>query len=339
MNQQHPDVLVHTVVSGKFRRYHTLSFWRQLINVRTIVLPNIIDAFKIGFGTVQSVYKLLRWKPDVIFAKGGFVCLPVGIAARLLRIPLVIHDSDTHPGLTSRILSRWAVSIGTGAPLENYNYPKSKSYFVGIPVATNLRPVTTSKQRELKQELGFSAEQPLVVVTGGGLGAKRINDTTVAVLDDLLDICAVFLVTGAHQYDELKEVAKHYTKEELRLQPHVPSNQFVNILAAADVVVSRAGATTMLELAALAKPTILIPNARLTGGHQTKNAAMYEQGRAAVVLSEEELIASPRLLVDVLGSLLNNGKERQRLTKAIHEFATPHAARDMAALVVAARKR
>ncbi len=339
MHQQHPDVSVHTIISGKFRRYHNLSLWRQLVNVRTIVLPNIIDSFKIAAGTLESVYKLLRWKPDVVFAKGGFVCLPAGVAARVLGIPLVIHDSDTHAGLTSRILSRWAVSIGTGAPLENYSYPKAKTHFVGIPVATGLAPVSKQKQTELQKQFGMDSTRPLVVVTGGGLGAKRINDTTVAVIDNLLSICNVFLVTGSAQYDSLKDVTKHYSKSQFRIEPHVPSSEFVQALAAADIVVSRAGATTMLEMAALAKPTILIPNARLTGGHQVKNARAYEKGRAAVVLSEEELVVSPNLLVDTIGSLLHNPKELQRLASSVHAFATPHAARDMAALVIAARKR
>ena len=107
---------VQTIYSGKFRRYNNVSLWRQVTRP-SIVLFNIRDFFLVAIGFVQSVVKLLFWRPDVIFTKGGFVCLPVGMAAKLLGIPLVIHDSDAHPGLTNRILATWATTIATGEPL------------------------------------------------------------------------------------------------------------------------------------------------------------------------------------------------------------------------------
>ena len=88
--------------------------------------------FFVGCGFVQSLVKLLIWRPDVVFTKGGFVCLPVGLSAKILGIPLVIHDSDAHPGLTNRILAKWAKSIGTGAPLKHYPYPAAITRYVGI---------------------------------------------------------------------------------------------------------------------------------------------------------------------------------------------------------------
>ena len=121
---------VQPIFSGKLRRYHTLPLWRQLLRPVTIVFPNLRDIFFVVCGFVQSFFKLLVWRPDVVFTKGGYVCLPVGLAAKILRIPLVIHDSDAHPGLTNRVLSRWATAIATGAPLEYYPYPKKISRYV-----------------------------------------------------------------------------------------------------------------------------------------------------------------------------------------------------------------
>ncbi len=337
MREQHSDVQIRTVVAGKFRRFHAIPIWTQLANFRSIVLPNTIDVFKIGIGTIQSLCRLVWWRPDVIFAKGGFVCLPVGIAAHILRIPLVIHDSDTHPGLTSRVLSRWAVSIGTGAPLENYNYPASKAHFVGIPVSKQLVVLGVSQRAALKQELGLSS-RPLVLITGGGLGAKRINDATVAVADRLVADCTTLLVCGVGQYSELQDAVTHLSAKDFKLVPHVVSSEFVRLLSAADIVVSRAGATTMLELAALAKPTILIPNARLTGGHQLKNANAYEKKHAAVIVNDEALETEPDVLATAIHELLADTSMRERLATAIHQFATPHAARDMARLILAAKK-
>lgn len=329
-------ITVETIVAGKLRRYSKLSMVKQLLRFRTIVLPNIIDMGKLSIGTVQSVVKLIIWRPDVVFSKGGFVCLPVGIAARLLRIPVVIHDSDAHPGLTSRILSRWAVKIATGAPLKYYSYPKEKTKYVGVPVASNVTPFTPTKQRKTKQELGFNEHEPLVVVTGGGLGAATINETTIKLLPELLKITSVALIAGDAHAIEIKKIVK--PGKNFQVHGYLPSEAMQQMLGAADIVVSRAGATTLLELAALAKPSIIIPNAYLTGGHQVKNAAVYKQAKAVVVLEDERVEARPSELFDAINTTLLNKATMRQLSENIHEFAKPEAAKQMARMIVEAAK-
>lgn len=325
-------IKVESIIAGKLRRYHKLSVVHQLMQVRTIVLPNVIDSFKLIAGTVQSIGKLLVWRPDVVFSKGGFVCLPVGVAARILRIPLVIHDSDAHPGLTSRILSRWAQAIATGAPLKYYNYPKDRSHYVGIPVASSAKPFTTAQQRETKEALGFSEHEPLIVITGGGLGATAINDAVVKVMDDLLSFSSVALIAGNDNVAEI--TTKVGKRKNLQIHGYVSPDTMQRMLGAADIVVSRAGATTLLELAALAKPSIIVPNAILTGGHQTKNAAVYKQAKAVVVLEDARLRAEPLSLVDAINATLLNKATMKQLSANIHEFAKPNAAKDMVKLIV-----
>lgn len=327
-------VKVEPIVAGKLRRYHKLSVVSQLLQFRTIVLPNIIDGFKLVVGFVQSIGKLLAWRPDVVFSKGGFVCLPVGVAAKLLKIPLVIHDSDAHPGLTSRILSRWADVIATGAPLKHYNYPKSKSHYIGIPVAATAKPFSAANQRAAKQKLGFDVHEPLVVITGGGLGAAAINEAVLASLEDLLQFTSVALVAGKNHADELRERAGK--RPNLQIHGYLSPDSMQRLLGAADIVVSRAGATTLLELAALAKPSIIIPNENLTGGHQLKNAAVYKQAKAIVLLDDATLKQSPLALVDAINATLLNREVLKRLSKNIHTFAKPDAAKDMARLIVGA---
>lgn len=329
-------VKVEPIVAGKLRRYNELSMTRQLLRFRTIVIPNIIDGFKLIAGTVQSLAKLLWWRPDVVFSKGGFVCLPVGVAARILHIPLVVHDSDAHPGLTSRILARWATSIATGAPLKHYNYPKDRSFYVGIPVAASAKPLTATKQRETKQKLGFDQHEPLVVITGGGLGATSLNEATVAVMDDLLSFSSVALIAGRAHVDEVQAATSKHSN--LQVHGYLSPDSMQEMLGAADIVVSRAGATTLLELAALAKPSIIVPNEHLTGGHQLKNAAVYKQAKAIVVLDDAEMQARPLSLVDVINATLLNKDTMKRLSANIHEFAKPNAAKDVAKLIVGAIK-
>jgi UDP-N-acetylglucosamine--N-acetylmuramyl-(pentapeptide) pyrophosphoryl-undecaprenol N-acetylglucosamine transferase len=327
-------IKVQPIVAGKLRRYHKLSVIRQLLQVRTIVAPNIVDGFKLGIGTIQSIGMLLWWRPDVIFSKGGFVCLPVGVAAHVLRIPLVIHDSDAHPGLTSRILSRWAKVIATGAPLKHYNYPKSRSHYVGIPVMSAAKPYSAAKQRETKEKLGFSQHEPLVVITGGGLGAASLNDAVIKVLDDLLAFTSVALVAGKANIEVLDQTVKK--RSNLQIHGYLPPDFMHEMLGAADVVVSRAGATTLLELAALAKPSIIVPNEHLTGGHQVKNAAVYKQAKAIVVVEDTQLVSNPLTLVDAINATLLNKQTMKKLSANIHEFAKPNAAKDMAKLIIGA---
>ncbi len=327
-------IKVEPIIAGKLRRYYKLSIFRQLLQLRTIVVPNIIDVFKMLAGTVQSFVKLLLWRPDVVFSKGGFVCLPVGVAARLLKIPIVIHDSDAHPGLTSRVLARWATTIATGAPLKHYSYPKDKSHYIGIPVASTAKPYPPSKQRETKKGLGFNEHEPLIVITGGGLGAKSINDAAAHVMTDLLGFTSVALVAGKANEGELSEkLGKH---KNLQIHGYVSPDTMQKMLGAADIVVSRAGATTLLELAALAKPSIIVPNERLTGGHQVKNAAVYKQAKSIVLLEDATLQAEPLSLVDAINATLLNKEAMKRLSTNIHEFAKPNAAKDMMKLIVEA---
>lgn len=324
---------VEMIFSGKFRRYHSLSKWYALHP--GILFPNVIDMFKVFVGFVQSFFKLLSSRPDVIFMKGGFVCLPVGYAARVLLIPIVIHDSDAHPGLTNRLLAPFAKMIGTGAPLEYYNYPKGKSRYVGIPIDEKFRVYSEDERKLLKQSLGFDASRPLLVVTGGGLGASRINDAVIESLDTLLKVTSVFLISGKGDYDRL--VGSVGRSEVLRIEPFISSGM-AEVLAAADIVVARAGATTLLELAALAKPTIIIPNARLTAGHQVKNAKVYQDSFAAIVMKEEEL--------DTAGALSQKVRDMLMAPNILNDlgtnfakFAKPAAAKDMAQMVLECANR
>ena len=273
----------------------------------------------------------------MVFTKGGYVCLPVGFAAKVLGIPLVIHDSDAHPGLTNRVLSKWASAIATGAPLEYYKYPVAISRYVGIPIAKEFHPFTKNQVESARAQWGIAPDRPLIVVTGGGLGAQRINDTVALVLDDLLKIGSVILIAGSAQYDDMRALVPSDSRH-FQLHPFVSSGM-AELLGAADVVITRAGMTTILELAALAKPTILIPNGKLTGGHQLKNAEVYRAKDAAVIVNEDDMIENPKLLVDAVHTVLDNPSTTKSMAKRFSAFAKPDAARDVADMILKARSK
>lgn len=330
-----PNLRVDRIISGKLRRYHHLSVLRQLVWPR-LVLLNIRDSFLVGIGFLQSLIKLTIWRPNVVFTKGGYVCLPVGLAAKFLRIPLVIHDSDAHPGLTNRILSKWATMIATGAPLEYYDYPKKRSRYIGIPVSSEFHTFSAKEQQEAKTQWGINPNRPLVVVTGGGLGAQRINNVIVGSLDDLLELGSVVLVAGSAQYDELRALTPA-NSDTFQLHPFI-SEGMATLLGAADVVVTRAGATTILELAALEKPTILIPNGKLTGGHQLKNAQVYLDANAVISVNEDAMIEKPDVLANAIASVVNGSDLSSEISKNLAKFARPRAARDMADMIIDAAR-
>lgn len=335
MKQADMPVAVTRIHAGKLRRYHSMSTLRQLADLPT-VLKNVRDFFVTAVGVIQSVLLLMRFRPDVVFAKGGFVGVPVGFAARILGVPIVIHDSDAHPGLANRILSRWAVSIATGSPVDNYPYPKEKTHYTGIPVDAQFAPVDAKKQLELKADLGFhDLRKPLVVVTGGGLGARNINRALASIALQVVDHAAIFHITGTGTYDEVVAHAPEHI--DYHIVPFI-STGMAPVMGAADIVVSRAGATAMQELAALAKAVIMVPNPYLTGGQQLKNARVYEEANAAVTVDEQELERNPLVLRRAIEQLLEHPEERQRLGKALSQFARPDAALDVAMLIKGAAK-
>ena len=324
------SIKVSKISSGKFRRYNHLTFWQHFM-VPGVVFGNFIDIFKNIAGIFQAFTKLVVNRPDAIFCKGGFVCVPAGLAAWALRVPIVIHDSDAHPGLANRIISRFAKRITTGAPLEFYNYPKKISRYVGIPVLENFRKYSQKEREKFKDELGFSKVKPLVVITGGGLGAARLNNAIVAKGEELSKHSQIVLISGLAQFDELQEETKSFSKDFYLLS--FVSKDMWKFLAAADLVVARAGATSNLELAALHKPTILVPNARLTGGHQLKNAQVYQKTNSVKIVSDDEIEKKPEVLSDEILQTLKNEEEMLRLGERFGEFAKPNAAKDVAEMI------
>ena len=328
-------VKISKISSGKFRRYNHLTFWQHL-TVPSVVFGNLIDIFRNIAGIFQSFFKLIFCRPDVIFCKGGFVCVPVGVSAWILRIPIVIHDSDAHPGLANRIISKFAKRIATGAPLEFYNYPKEISKYVGIPVLENFKKYSKEERDNFKVELGFSKNKPLVLVTGGGLGAARLNNAVVSKGRELSGSAQIVLISGVSQFDELKRKTGGFSKDFCLLS--FVSKDMWKFLAAADLVVARAGATSNLERAALHKPTILVPNARLTGGHQLKNAQVYQKSNAVKIVSDDEIEKNPEILSDEILRTLENPEGMLKLGEEFSKFAKPNAAKDVVEMIFEAAK-
>lgn len=324
--------------AGKFRRYHGEGFWRHLLDLPTM-LKNVRDAFYVAVGIWQAFRLLSRLRPGVVFVKGGFVGVPVGLSAALLKIPYITHDSDALPGLANRIIARWAALHAVALPREVYSYPTDKTEVVGVPISHEYRPLDTKQQQTARQRLGLDGCKQIVLITGGGLGAKSLNDAAVTCAEELLGRypgLGIVLVAGRGK----DASARQSLKKALSSQQYkrVVVKDFVTNLylysAAADVVVTRAGGTVMAELAAQAKPAVVVPNPVLAGGHQLKNARVLAERKAVRLVQEDVLVHDHRALMPPLTELLDHPDQAARLAKKLHSLAHPDAAKLLAELLL-----
>ena len=338
-------IRVRRILAGKFHRYSGWSFKDYFVHIdvtlRDVIFKNILGFLGFIGGLILSFVRLLpkKYRPDVIFLKGGYVCLPVGMIAKLFKIPYVIHESDVVAGLANRILMKKAAKVAFGMPIPEEMAEKHPNYiWTGIPVGPEFKSVNPTKQMSLKKAFSFNAEKPLVVITGGSQGSENLNDTTRIILPELLKIASVGLVAGRKHYENMIDLKQYENWEKASLESNFRMWEFNTtmdeLMGAADIVVSRAGATTIAEMAALKKATILVPYARLPGGHQTKNAERLASAGAAVVVDDEEMVKNPARLLDEIRRLVKNPRLRADMADKLHEEARADAAKRLAEIIL-----
>lgn len=329
------------VQAGKFRRYHGEGF-KQLLDLKTIVL-NIRDVFRFIVGIFQSWRLLRRLKPDMVFIKGGYVGVPVGLVAARLHIPFITHDSDAIPGLANRIIARWALKHAVALPVDVYSYDPAKTVTVGVPVAADYQLVTPELKAEYRRQLGLAVDEPFLFVIGGGLGAQRINEAVAQAMSGLLKAFAGLRVV--HGVGRANETQMQGRYKELLTEAEQGRVQVIGFLhdvyrysGAADVVITRAGATNLAEFAVQGKACIVIPNPFLTAGHQLKNAAYLEAQQAAELITETDLEKHPEELSRLVSELLQDPAKQALLGQKFTAFGHPSAARELADLLIAEMK-
>lgn len=322
----------HYIFAGKFRRYSGDSWLRRLTDVKTLFL-NVRDVIYVTLGIVEAIWLLGRIRPKAIFVKGGFVGLPVGVAAALWRIPFITHDSDSTPGLTNRVIGRWARINATALPKRFYSYPASRVRHVGVPLAEHYHPVTAANKAAFKKELDIPAEAQVILVTGGSQGAASMNQLLAPLLLPLLEKQPhVYLIhqtgkQGGELYSGVSSDAKK------RLLSPVFLTDMYRYSGAADLVITRASATTIAELAEQGRASILIPG-NLADNHQLKNAHFLEEHQAALVFTEQQLAGEPALFVDAVEALLADETARQRLADQLQATALSGATQKLARMVL-----
>lgn len=329
---------VVTVRAGKFRRYHGVGI-KQLLDVETLY-KNLRDAVWVLVGIWQSYWLLKRERPDVIFTRGSYVSVPVCLAAALLGIPYITHDSDAIPSLANRIIARWARVHAVALPKEVYTtYPADKVVTVGVPISHNFRDVSPAEAKKWRAQLGLEQADKIVFVTGGGRGADRLNKAVIACADELLARYPKLMVV--HQAGrELEDGVRRQYKQVLDIgaRKRVAVKGFIGNLyeysGVADVVVTRATATSLAEFAAQSKACVVVPNPQLTGGHQLKNAKVLADRKAVRIVSEDTLKDDPRALMPALTDLLDHPEKARTLGTKLSRLARPDATHHLAMILL-----
>ncbi len=322
----------YDIYAGKYRRFYKQRLLQRLSPGRHVL--NIRDALFTTIGILQSLYVLSREKPQAIFIKGGFVGVPIGIAAAILHIPFLTHDSDVLPGLANRIIGRWARYHAVSAAESQRYYPDGRAIVTGTIVSKDYKLVDIKTQAEYKIEVGYKANDFVVYITGGGLGALRLNTAVASIADSVLDNKNMHIVhlSGRGKQEILEQA---YDNLEASKRARVKVMDFINdsyrYSAAADLIVSRAGATTLAEYAIQAKPCIVVPNPHLTGGHQLLNAEALRKAGAIYVVHEDARLESS--LKEAITYLFQHPEERQIMTEKLHTKLPENASSKIVALL------
>lgn len=302
---------VKFVLSGKMRRYFSFE--------------NFLDFFKVPCGFFQSLWILLKFMPDAIFSKGGYVAVPVVLAAWVYRIPILIHESDSIPGISNQFLSRFANRIAVAYPSAEEYFPKDKTALTGNPVRFQ---VTDGDPVMMRTQLGFTSARKTLLVLGGSQGSRVINEAIVKILPQLLHSYQVIHQTGEGNFNQVvSEAALQGIKvgrDGYFATTFMNANQLRDAFALCDLVISRAGATFIAEIAANEKPAILIPLGSSANDHQRMNAFALAKIGAAFVLEESNL--GQHLLLEKIEKILNDDDLRSNMIAQIKTFYHSNAA-------------
>lgn len=309
---------IRNILVGKMRRYFS---W-----------VNFSDAVKIPIGIIQSLWTLLVFMPDAIFSKGGFASFPVVLAGWLYRIPIFIHDSDCVPGLANSILGKLATRVAVSYPEAERDFTPGRVVLTGNPISDDIIRGDPEKARKM---FSLADIKKTIFVYGGSQGARIINNTIIKILPQLLKKYQVIHQTGEKNYEDVVHKAGQQGIKAGR-DGYYPiafvHDELKDILAAADLVISRAGANSLSEIAANGKPAIIIPIERSANNHQRMNAYSISKAGGCIVLEESNL--GENIFLSRIEEILENCELAGKLSENIKQFYHPDAADKIADAII-----
>lgn len=307
------------VSAGKLRRYGSRK--------------NIIDAVRTAWGIVAALWRIFALYPDVVVGKGGFGSFPALFAARLLRIPVIIHESDSVPGRVNKWAGGFARRIAVSFAEAGEHFPEGRVAHTGNPIRKGLLAASAAEGRE---PFSLEPSAPVILVLGGSLGAVVLNESVLASLSELLPKYQVILQTGRANLADLVAragVALENHPQKSRFHPfgYLSVQELARAASLSSLIISRAG-STIFEIAAWGKPAILVPITESNGNHQRENAYNYARTGAAAVIEEANL--RPAILIAEIEKILGNPTHAEEMSKAARAFAKLDAAEVIARAIL-----
>jgi len=308
------------IYAGKIRRYFSLL--------------NITDVFKTGLGIIKAIWSVYSNMPDVIFGKGGYATFPVLLAARIFKIPVIIHESDSVPGAVNKWAGKFAQRIAISFPETAKYFPKEKTALTGLPIR---KTVSGSMPEEGREVFNLTQNLPTLLILGGSQGSQKINDVILQLLEELLKNYQVIHQCGRDNEQEIKGrsdiiLQKSLLKDRYHLYPFLDEQLMRQASGAADLVVSRGGASAIYEIANWGLPSIIIPLKNSAQDHQRANAYNYSRAGASEVVEEDNL--SPHVLLSEINKIISDKKRKEAMAASAKRFSKPEAARKIALEII-----
>jgi len=316
-------ILVSKIFSAKLRRYFDIR--------------NLFDIPLFFISVIQSFWKVFWFMPDVLFSKGGPGSLPVVLACWFYRVPIIIHESDSAPGLANLMASKFAdrIAVSFNSATKFFIAKNSKlSEKIALTGNPTRKSLTDSalEQEAAKQIFSFDSKKPLILIIGGSQGSAKINDFMLNASLELMEAdIQVLHQTGVNNFDdakkELKFILENYTEKEMARYKIVPyfEKDLQDAYAAADIIISRAGSGSIFEIAAFGKPSILIPLQKSAQNHQIQNAYEYAGSGAAIIVEEANLM--PNIIISQIKKIVSDPEKFKKMSEAAKNFSKPEAAK------------
>ena len=304
---------------GVVRIYIPAGKWRRDATPLGM-LKNIGDLLRFGIGAATAVWNMFLIMPDIVFSKGGYGALPAVLAAALFRIPIIIHESDAVPGKVNQFSARFAARIGIAFPDAARYFPAGKVALIGIPIR---RRILGGRADDAREAFNIFSALPVIGVIGASQGAVSLNDTTLGIIKDLTEKYEVVHQTGEKNITEVEEEASVILefghKERYRAVGFLDETGMRDFYSVCNLVISRAGASSIFEIAAHGIPAIVVPLPHAAQNHQWANAYAYAAAGAAVML--EEINLTPHILLAEIKKLMDDAEKMRRMGEAARSFA------------------
>jgi len=290
---------------------------------------NIFDAILTFFATIRAFFQLFFIYPDVVFSKGAYPSFPVTTAAWLLKIPVIIHESDSAPGRANKFASKFAKRIAISYAESSSYFPPEKIALTGNPIRSELLELP---QKNVNEVFGLTDNAPIIFITGGSQGAQTINDIMISAGPKLIESYQIIHQVGQKNYINFQAtmdviLQQNQYKNRYKIFPYLDTNQMNTAGRSASLIISRGG-SSIFEIAIWGVPSIIIPISETNGDHQCKNAYAYARIGACHVINENNL--TPHIFLTEINRICNNKETVTQMKKATQLFAKTDAAKKIA---------